>query len=396
MASHHHHHPNPAVAADCCRPHTCCCHPPPPPPQQTHLYPSCHQYPSSQVDLYHHLELEAQSYPPPPIRHSQQQFIHLRRKPTPEETHPSVSSLIRRIAALESSLLRHRLSSAPVWNLRDIAARTIQTHFRAFLARRSRTLSQLKELASIKSALHSLKDSTSGNAQFDPKLISRKSMALLQKLESIQGGDPMIRDGKRSINRDLIRFMDLIDRVCFKRVVRSTTQHHRGNNNSRVYSRVDAGKLSEDGRELRGRSNGPADKTRRFVGGDEEGCDFDIGDHPVKGLLKRVGGGESKVKKTVTFADDNGKLYRATIIPRETNSSGEEDDDDEIELVDNLDRKLEAIEGGSEEDEAELEEEDDENYKDDLVFSAPLPVKMDRRGDLMKKMKRNAAGNENR
>ncbi|KAI3976758.1 hypothetical protein MKX01_008616 [Papaver californicum] len=42
-------------------------------------------------------------------------------------------------------------------------------------------------------------------------------MDLLLKLDSVQGGDPMIRDGKRSISRDLVRFLEFIDSIPVKR-----------------------------------------------------------------------------------------------------------------------------------------------------------------------------------
>ncbi|KAK9271535.1 hypothetical protein L1049_001895 [Liquidambar formosana] len=47
-------------------------------------------------------------------------------------------------------------------------------------------------------------------------------MDLLLKLDSIQGGDPMIRDGKRSISRDLLRFLEFVDGVSVKRHQLST------------------------------------------------------------------------------------------------------------------------------------------------------------------------------
>ncbi|KAL2528632.1 BAG family molecular chaperone regulator 8 [Forsythia ovata] len=100
-------------------------------------------------------------------------------------TQPTVSSLVRRIAALESSIHRHSSSSSSQ-SLRHAAARTIQTHFRAFLVRRSRTLRQLKNLASIKSTLNILKSCVSENTGFDYEAISQKATCLLLKLDCIQ------------------------------------------------------------------------------------------------------------------------------------------------------------------------------------------------------------------
>ncbi|KAI3953765.1 hypothetical protein MKW98_017589 [Papaver atlanticum] len=48
-------------------------------------------------------------------------------------------------------------------------------------------------------------------------VLSQKAMDLLLKLDSVQGGDPMIRDGKRSISRDLVRFLEFIDSITVKR-----------------------------------------------------------------------------------------------------------------------------------------------------------------------------------
>lgn len=101
--------------------------------------------------------------------------------------------------------------------MRDAAARTIQAHFRAFLVHRSRTLRQLKDLASIKSALASLKSSLSRHAFVDFDSLSHKAMDLLLKLDSIQSGDKMIRDSKRTVTREIIEFLELVDGVCVKR-----------------------------------------------------------------------------------------------------------------------------------------------------------------------------------
>ncbi|KAJ6421577.1 hypothetical protein OIU84_028866 [Salix udensis] len=148
--------------------------------------------------------------------HHQQSKLHFQQEDDPQQTHFVLSSLLQRINTLESSL--HQFSACSSNNhschshsLRDTAARVIQTHFRAFLVHRSRTLRQLKELAFIKSGFNSLKSSISTESHFDFKVVSHKAMDLLLKLDSIQGGDPMIRDGKRSVTRDLVRFMEFVD-----------------------------------------------------------------------------------------------------------------------------------------------------------------------------------------
>ena len=98
--------------------------------------------------------------------------------------------IISRINALESSLQHFSRTSNfysyPSCTLKDAAARVIQTHFRAFLVHRSRTLRQLKDLAFIKSSLNSLKRSISNKTHFDCEAVSQKTMDLLLKLESFQ------------------------------------------------------------------------------------------------------------------------------------------------------------------------------------------------------------------
>ncbi|KAF9624119.1 hypothetical protein IFM89_008057, partial [Coptis chinensis] len=127
-----------------------------------------------------------------------------------KKTQALLTSLLRRIDALESTLPHFS-------SLRDIAARTIQTHFRAYLVRRSRTLRHLKHLAMIKTSLNYLKNAVSDKPRFNYQAISQKAMDLLLKLDFIQGGDPMIRDGKRSISRDLVHFLEFIEGVSVKR-----------------------------------------------------------------------------------------------------------------------------------------------------------------------------------
>ncbi|KAF0925244.1 hypothetical protein E2562_015959 [Oryza meyeriana var. granulata] len=100
---------------------------------------------------------------------------------------------------------------------RERAARTIQAHFRRFLARRSRTLRHLKELAVLRSKAAALRGSLSGRGRVgDPAAISEAAMALLFHLDSIQGGDPMIREGKRAVSRELTRILEFVDKVLVK------------------------------------------------------------------------------------------------------------------------------------------------------------------------------------
>ncbi|XP_020573165.1 uncharacterized protein LOC110019718, partial [Phalaenopsis equestris] len=116
-------------------------------------------------------------------------------------------------SAHSSPSFRQRASPLP---LREVAARTIQARFRRFLVRRSQTLRDLKRLASIKSSAAELRSSISGESDAEPVAISQEAMDLLLKLDSIQSSDPMIRDGKRSISRELTRMLEFVDKVLVR------------------------------------------------------------------------------------------------------------------------------------------------------------------------------------
>ncbi|KAL2252392.1 UNVERIFIED_CONTAM: BAG family molecular chaperone regulator 8, chloroplastic [Sesamum indicum] len=442
MASHHHPCHLPAAASPAsCYCHCCyatytpCLHHPPPPPD-SHLH-----HPPYQPNLYSgisHLPNLNQYHD-----HFQEQYFQEGR-----QTHPRVSSLLHRIAALESSLRRRSSQTSSSQSLRDAAARTIQTHFRAFLVRRSRTLRQLKELASIKSTLGILKSSVSERTQFDYDAIYRKAMNLLLKLDTIQGGDPMIRDGKSSITRELNRFLDSIQGFCLETRVLSSgvNMRYRGNDlKSRVSSserklgNVKCGDLKRVNVEkLRGLVE-RIDKLAEEL--DEEqgevlqvpNNDSLIRKHAVPGhrsggLVKEHSRFQPKVKKNVSFVE-NGKVYR--VMRRNHEPFLEEYCDDTIdrdnlvdaekELEDDLCREIEYIGVSSkvaEDDDDDLEvrsenegslpsSDDEKNPRncpkskgnserkrhdqdgtDDFIFHASLPVKMEIRGDSVDKRKK--------
>lgn len=70
----------------------------------------------------------------------------------------------------------------------------------------------------IKSSFLSLKSSVSGKPIFPYKVVSRKATDLLLQLDSIQGRvDPMIRNSKRSLSRDLVRFLHYVDDCVVRR-----------------------------------------------------------------------------------------------------------------------------------------------------------------------------------
>jgi hypothetical protein len=89
---------------------------------------------------------------------------------------------------------RRRTRARPSYSARELAARTIQAHFRRFLARRSRTLRQLKELAVLRSKSAALRGSLSGRrGGTDPSVVSETAMGLLFRLDAIQVTKTVLR-----------------------------------------------------------------------------------------------------------------------------------------------------------------------------------------------------------
>ncbi|XP_010258126.1 PREDICTED: BAG family molecular chaperone regulator 8, chloroplastic [Nelumbo nucifera] len=295
-----------------------------------------------------------------------------------QQTQTLLSSLFRRIDALESSLNQLSVSPPPPPSnsLRDIAARTIQTHFRAFLARRSRTLRHLKQLALIKSELITLKSSISDDALLHPHVLSQKAMDLLRQLEAIQDGDPMIRDGKKSISRELVRFLEFVDGISLKRQQLSSkmTRHATSTEDGRE-SRTFISVRTDPFPRIKNTGSGFGTSRRDFAGdrrpfieklsdqikevqrpfeNDEEAeveleAFHHISDDEENPrnlnyggiLIKRHGLCSSKAKKSVSFAE-NENLSRVLISSEETNT-----DDDQRELVEGLSREVEEIGGFS-------------------------------------------------
>ncbi|WOG93259.1 hypothetical protein DCAR_0312540 [Daucus carota subsp. sativus] len=441
MASHsHHHHHNLQQCHPSATTTTCfCCHctttshHPPPPPEQQPLIIHCQAQFSQQP---HH------SYYPqsPLLQNPKPQFQHLRRQEYVQEndeiSHTVISSLLRRISALESSV--RRSSSSASFSLRDAAARTIQTHFRAFLVRRSRTLRQLKDLALIKSALNTLKLNHSNNTRSDSRALSLKALNLLNKLELIQGSDPMIRDAKRSINKELIRFMDYLEELSVKRhqlstrVVKNLRIGVSGTKSRGLSSDLRGSGLGtrgprEDGeRELLEKLRKRVEKMEGYSRASEEDEEEDNVEDKNSGLyvngkrgvervrngvlMNRQAGAPSKAKKSVRFAE-NGNVYMvykghngpvsfvechsndgsdsvdAEEIGREIEEIGNGDDEEEDEESpqisdDGRDRRGNVV---AESDNESSGHEPIENEDGSFVFSAPLPVKMEPRADLMNK-----------
>ncbi|KAI3665846.1 hypothetical protein L6452_44481 [Arctium lappa] len=431
--------------------HQCHCHPThhPPPPTATCYctvcYTTTHYSPPPPLDspfhstpshLHHHLHAPPQThlhappqdhhnhYPSPQTQEKHQLFQKYNQQEQVQENPPlvtpTVSSLIHRIAALESSLRRRRKTSPPPSSLRNAAARTIQTNFRAFLVRRSITLRNLKDLAYIKSSLNNLKSSISDKIHFDSHRISRESMNLLIKLDSIQGSDPMIRDGKRSISRELIRFMEFIDEISTennlisvknvrfskngeKSVILQREQKIRPSS-SRVLSDND-----DDERKFPQNLNNQSKKNIRVssIPNVEEEVDEIESPRKPRNRFGALMKNQSNGKKSVSFSE-NGNVYRLIKSNHSHGSSDEIDsEEDEVEEIGVSSKETEVEDEDSSEmsenemdprknlgtrmnhsmkthrsDQERNEEDDDE---DGFVFSAPLPEKMEYRVDSNKK-----------
>ncbi|TYH52216.1 hypothetical protein ES332_D09G012000v1 [Gossypium tomentosum] len=411
---HHHHHQHQHTSATCCSTCSCsqCFQPAPassPYPQQSdHLLQALASLLQPQQNHYlnqiHHLKsFQDQNFA------TKNHHFHQKQQEQPDFL---ISSLVSRINALESSL--HSFSKAsscssyPSFSLKDAAARVIQTHFRAFLVHRSRTLRQLKDLAFIKSSLNTLKLSVSNNIHFDPQVVSQKAMDLLLKLDSFQGGDSMIRDGKRSVSKDLIQFLEYVDGLVLKRykLLYKNAKNIRVLRNGSSKPKVLRSKSGEVMEKLRDR----AEKLERFstieegndvveLEGFHQGIDEAENKNKNKNgelLLKRQGI-QPKVKKTVSFAE-NGNVYRIISNGDEVSSSGDGSLTDESVSNDERGDTMENLVKESEDLVENLEEamnlnkearsnsvEDYQIQGHDFVFSAPLPVKMESKADLMKK-----------
>ncbi|GAB2257733.1 hypothetical protein Droror1_Dr00013893 [Drosera rotundifolia] len=485
MACHQHHH------------HSSPCPPPPQPCpySYTHQPPPCH----------HH------SPPPPPDL----LLPHLFQSPNPNTTHfPShhqkwnlhspldthypllFQSLIHRIETLESTLNHHHLpdySSSYSGRLRDVAARRIQFYFRRFLVRRSIAFRQLKELAKIKARLLSLESSLRRSGGVDFGVVSRNAMDLLIWVESIQAGDGMIRERKRSITREIVRFLELVDGLNVQRIERErltkmkvtkSARIVRSGNRARVPSFVrDNEKLSKKNAVSRNCDSGsgrdrPVVELRKRVERirrlsreleEEEEDEDDVEFDGFKHVISPDGGGVDGVRDAAFEGHDSSncrdrpveelkeRVERIRMLSRELEEQDDENvefdgfkyviaqhdggdgkrtdaqnckdgvpfssrdslfpnqkkrvtslDEDEIKVVHSLsaesDEEVDESEGSSEvsdhdggntkRDLAVQSSNEDgkggQKHNEELVFSAPLPAKMESRAELMKHKKKQA------
>ncbi|XP_014497048.1 BAG family molecular chaperone regulator 8, chloroplastic [Vigna radiata var. radiata] len=413
---HYHHHqapppPPPTITAtttttQCCCYHnplnTCCTTPPPQhhllhpvasllsQPQPHPILPSHQNYTKSHI--HHNLNLPTQNH------HLQHQH----------QTHSAISSLLHRIESLESSLNHYTRHS-----LRHTAATVIQTHFRSFLARRSRTLTQLKHLASIKSTFNALKSSCSSHGHVDFAALSLKAMNLLLELDSIEGCDPMIVDGKRSISRDLVRFLDSLEEVALRKHVLYVREARNVRSGKKVQTSRKAG--DEERRKLLHNLRDRVEKLSRLCkvsANDEE-------DSESEGVTNVLIGGSSGVspdkngaflgkrgvKKSVRFAE-NGNICEVYSRDVRCSDGSCSSSDEQGEVLDNVSGSVEddgvnSYEGADDEEEVlvlesgvsddgerssrrAVENEGRNAEKEKLLFSAPLPLKMENRSGVKK------------
>ncbi|WCJ25629.1 BAG family molecular chaperone regulator 8 chloroplastic [Euphorbia peplus] len=462
MASHHlyhQHHPQnptpiPVVNAAACNCHyNQCCSQSPPPPHHLSIDPIILQ--SLTLLLQNQQPNHHTRKTPNPKLQFQAQKLHSEFHGEDQLTHPLISSLLQRITSLESSLAQFHASSSPGMryhpsnSLREAAARVIQAHFRVFLVRRSRTLSQLQDLAFIKSSFNSLKSSISSKTQFNYRVVSQKAMDLLLKLDSIQGGDPMIRDGKRSISGNIVRFLEYIDAITVKkhervckavknvRFVRSSSKPRALNSNGHlsVPQKELVKKLSERVEKIRGFSrvfdNDEEDVElegfQELIDDDEEEEEYQtvlidrkhINSKSKNGVLVKSTCGKPRLKKSVSFAE-NGDLCRIFSDPPEPVLNGDgslsdesdyEDDEEHGDHIETEERK--GMSEDAKNDEVYQDEKGapshisngerraarnprsdycemisyDQDEDGRLVFSPPVPLKMESRADLMQKRK---------
>ncbi|GMH27000.1 hypothetical protein Nepgr_028843 [Nepenthes gracilis] len=434
---HEHRHSHP------CQPHCCCCnchtlpcHPelsPPPDPLLQSLVSQLFRNPEIHLNSQYISPTTAagtttfnpHSYPhyphhtqPPKLKQPKQKQCFSRQDDEQFQTHSVLVSLLKRIDNLDSSFRRVSSSSSCNFSLRDVAARTIQTQYRAHLVRRSRDLRNLKELASIKSSLTHLKTSLSRQCHSDLETLSRKAADFLLKIDGIQSGDQTIRDSKRSITQEIVRFLDSIDGVYLNRREHSSKSTKnsrlvRDDKRTRVLGNaLNSWEFSQQGMGSKYRDLG-INGTKLMEDG-EENVELeklnDVGDGVIasgsicshnKGILVRQVL-RPDVKKHVCFVED-GKLTRVY-------GSCEDDKEVLINATADLDECIPEDDQGDKE--ANNDNEESSHSSDDgsdlqrglstvrgyeirgihpnqigeLLFSAPLPVKMESRTNLKKKM----------
>ncbi|XP_078430219.1 calmodulin-binding protein-like protein [Wolffia australiana] len=191
----------------------------------------------------------------------QKSDFHHRQELPQQQTQSLIRSLLRRIAALEAMISstpaadpslevpRSTVGSRKVSPrrrppprralLRDLAARTIQAAFRRYLVRRSRSLRDLKLLASVRSRLAVLRLSVSEEARISPKLLHIEAADLLRRLDSIQSADAMILELKAPIGRELEELLVFSESLLLQKAVEEIDIDRRTSGRGRERERVE-------------------------------------------------------------------------------------------------------------------------------------------------------------
>lgn len=115
----------------------------------------------------------------------------------------------------------------------DAAATSIQALYRGFSVRRTQPLQHLRIICEVRSELKRQLGTLAVPAQFDMLCKDRQerlkwsegAMALLLRLDAIQGAHPVVRDHRRSVTREVIVFQEIIDSTSKDVVPQKGPQH---------------------------------------------------------------------------------------------------------------------------------------------------------------------------
>lgn len=277
---------------------------------------------------------------------------------------------------------------------------------------------QFKDLAYIKSSVSFLKSYLSRNGFVDFDSLSGKATDLLVQLDSIQSGDQVIRESKRSITREIVQFLEMVDGVFVKRhqVLTKTMKNMRmgRNDGSRRSSERDVGSKSRNtgsnerklianlrerveriGRMSKALEDEQVDdaETEGFEHVDDEDGDI-IGltnNYPVQnGVPVKKNTLRANAKKHVCFMED-GNVVRVYDIDGDIRRTFQ--DIDEVE--DSSKGRQEEEEAESDNEQPSLRSEDGKKrvshedgesqyYQDEeFTFAAPEQVKMEARAELL-------------
>jgi hypothetical protein len=82
--------------------------------------------------------------------------------------------------------------------------------------RRSQILRDLKRLAVMKCHVAALRSTVSHRTEINAKKVSDQAADMLLQLDFIKSADPMIYEGKRAIEKELVRIIEFVDRIFLR------------------------------------------------------------------------------------------------------------------------------------------------------------------------------------